>query len=192
MHTLSGIKVVGIGAGSLDYIPSLPEGQAVPLTPYDETLDFVKGGKSDLVDADCWRFDALRACAGVEREVGGNMVNALAYIAVHGGADNVSAALALGADDHASLAIEDRLVQLGIDNRAKIGWGYCPSESIIYRRRDENGHILDRMVLGRPRMPMRPLVDEGYVEDRLHGKNVVVAASLKDQVVNDWVSRHAA
>lgn len=192
MGKLSGARVVGAGAGSLDYFsPVLDLERRHDWPEYTQGIEFEPGGKADLRAADEWRFDQLRQSPSVESKVGGNMLNALASLSIRYEVETLSVGMALGVDDIASVAIREEMHRLGIRDTSIGGPHYQPSESMILRACDERGKTLDRMVLGRPRSPLQTLVDRDYIHDTLSGADLVVAASLKDSKVNKWVCEAA-
>lgn len=187
---LSGVSGVGIGACSLDrFVPVLEYGEPLP-APYGD-LTFNAGEKRDLTPEDDALLHFARTDAAVVKEVGGNMPDALAGLVCRAGLSDVKVAMPLGVRDEASIAATTRLSVLGIADTARRSESYLPSESIIIRKRKPDGSIDDRMVLGRPRDPLDTLLDEEYLGDLILDADLVVAASIKDMLVNRLVSRLA-
>lgn len=189
-ETLADIRCVGVGAGSLDYYPPVMYLHERYRPEYMDGLQFEAGQKRGLTATDEWRFELLRNDAHTGQRVGGNMLNAVAALRQRWGVDVLTVAMALGEDDPASVAIRAEMGRLDIRDSSVTSSSYEPSEGIIVRACEEDT-LLDRMVLGRPRSPLLPLVSKEYIEDQVGGADVVIAASIKDPTVNEWVCETA-
>jgi sugar/nucleoside kinase (ribokinase family) len=170
-------EVVGYGAGALDFY--MPVGEVGE--------DHIPGAKVGWTEEDQLRLEAALPDDSIERHVGGNVVNALAWIACKGGIrGDVALATVVGVGDPATMAINRHLPEVNIQNLAKREPSYLPSVSLIERAAAGS----DRMVRGRPRTRMDGYMDEEYIAQTSENANLVLVASLKSAALAGKVFEH--
>jgi sugar/nucleoside kinase (ribokinase family) len=168
--------IVGFGAGALDFY--LPVGEIGE--------GHIPGAKAGWTEQDQLKLESLVG-TDTERHVGGNVVNALAWLACKTKErGNVALASVIGVGDPATLAIRDHLPRVGIHSLVKEDPSYLPSASLVERAAPGS----DRMVRGRPRTRMDGYMDEGYITDVSANAKLVVVASLKSAELADQVFKH--
>ncbi len=170
-----GLVVIGFGAGAIDR--HLQVGNVAP--------DHVPGLKNDFTPADHVRFGKLKQ-AEYEEHPGGNVMNALSYLATREGNlyAEVGMTTVLGRDKVASRALRRHMVRMGITPHIVIAEGYEPSVSMIERAQDKDGNAMDRMVRGRPRGPMADYMAAEHIQEASKNADAIVIASLKSQQLN--------
>ena len=160
------VEIVGFGAGAVDYF--LPPGVVGP-----GHIPGAKGGWSEVEEARIAEF--LDTPDLAEVHLGGNAVNALAYLACHNSIGaNVRFISALGTDT-TSDAIRSGLRRIRLAHDTVQDPDYHPSVSIIERLSAGS----DRMVRGRPRTPLDGFITNQQIHDATKHADAVVAASLK-------------
>lgn len=166
------INANAYGGSSLDGI--------MPQVPLDQAPEgYNAGGKSDIwtaerqVEFDTHVAEARTGRSDVEFHIGGNAVNAAAYLASKG--HNVRVTTVVGVGDVASEAIRAHLPHMGIGGSVITKPGYTPSVGLIERVGN------DRMVIGRPRSTvLGEHITDDHIRDGLVGADSVLMASLKD------------
>jgi len=186
MPEKSGLIVVGYGAGAIDR--HMHAGNVWP--------GYVPGAKDDFTPEDHANFANMK-----RREYrvhpGGNWMNTGSYLAAVSGDgfyQEVRSCTLLGENDVASSGIRNHMKRMGLVDHSIIVPNYEPSVSVIQRGKDENGHVMDRMVRGRPRggenAPKENQFTPERVEAASRGADVVVIASLKSQIANRIVMNY--
>jgi sugar/nucleoside kinase (ribokinase family) len=169
-------ETVGFGAGSLDFY--MPIG--------DVGENHTPGAKAGWTEQEQLRLETV-AGTDIERHVGGNVVNALAWLACRGEIwGDVALASVIGVGDPATMAIRRHLQRVHIQNAVKEDPSYLPSVALIERAAPGS----DRMVRGRPRTKMDGYMDEAYIAETSEHAKLVLVASLKSATLADKVFEH--
>jgi sugar/nucleoside kinase (ribokinase family) len=169
-------RIIGVGAGALDIY-----------RPYGEVgTDFRPGEKIGWSESE----DALLLVlleTGCERHIGGNVLNALAYLSLRSTVQRCEIGMVsvMGEGDLASESIRKHLGEIGVIDRTMKADGYLPSISIIER-------LEDRMVRGRPRTPLDNHLTDEHIGEHVDGADIVVVASLKSAELARSVFRNTA
>lgn len=170
-------EIVGFGAGALDFYMPIGEVGA----------DHTPGGKVGWTEEDQFRLESALLDPSIERHVGGNVFNALAWIACRGEIEgDVALASVIGVGDPATMAIRRHMGEVNIHNATKQDPSYLPSVSLIERAAPGS----DRMVRGRPRTKMDGYMDEAYIAQTSANANLVLVASLKSASLAEEVFDH--
>ncbi len=185
MPEKGGLIVVGFGAGAIDR--HMHAGNVWP--------GYAPGAKADFTPQDHENFANMRRWQ-YRVHPGGNWMNTGSYLRTRKGNlyQEVRSCTLVGEDDMASIALRKHMERIGFVDESIIVPNYEPSVSVIQRGKDENGHVMDRMVRGRPRGGANAPKDNQFTPERVatasRDADVVVIASLKSQVANRTVMQN--
>jgi sugar/nucleoside kinase (ribokinase family) len=177
-HNVAAAEIVVIGAVSRDHYP-----EAGILPP--EPLEYHPGEKAEWTDAVGDHLDELSRQGHLETHWGGNALNAAIGLAS-------TRTYSIGMvtvrnegtiDDDVSEYLSLR----GICDLSVSTLTHVTSEGAVYRGVDQDGHVQDRMIFGKPRSSMTGVLSPYYIGSLTSGANAVVLASPKSLELTETV-----